>query len=54
MPHTIYAIVMRRTTLALDRELLDEARKVSGAKTYSAAVSTALTEYRERYVNPIL
>lgn len=36
---------MRRTNLVLDGELLDEARKVSGAKTYSAAVSTAIAEY---------
>jgi hypothetical protein len=36
---------MKRTNLVLDEDLLDEAVHSSGAKTYSAAVNTALTEF---------
>jgi Arc/MetJ family transcription regulator len=35
---------MRRTNLVLDAQLLEEATRVLGAKTYSAAVNTALKE----------
>jgi hypothetical protein len=35
---------MKRTNLVLDEDLLREATKVLGAKTYSAAVNTALSE----------
>jgi hypothetical protein len=35
---------MKRTSLVLDEHLLAEATKVLGAKTYSAAVNTALEE----------
>jgi Arc/MetJ family transcription regulator len=35
---------MRRTHLVLDAELLDEARRVLGTRTYSATVSLALEE----------
>ena len=35
---------MRRTNLVLDEHLLKEATQVLGAKTYSAAVNTALAE----------
>jgi len=35
---------MKRTNLVLDEQLLHEATKVLGAKTYSAAVNTALAE----------
>ena len=35
---------MRRTNLVLDGQLLDEAVRVLGVKTYSAAVNAALTE----------
>jgi len=35
---------MKRTNLVLDADLLDEATRVLGAKTYSAAVNTALAE----------
>ena len=35
---------MRRTNLVLDEHLLDEATRALGAKTYSAAVNTALEE----------
>ena len=35
---------MRRTNLVLDEHLLEEATRALGAKTYSAAVNTALEE----------
>lgn len=35
---------MKRTNLVLDAELLEEATRALGAKTYSAAVNTALAE----------
>jgi len=35
---------MRRTNLVLDEHLLEEATRALGAKTYSAAVNTALAE----------
>lgn len=35
---------MKRTNLVLDGELMEEAVKVLGVKTYSAAVNLALTE----------
>jgi Arc/MetJ family transcription regulator len=37
-------IHMRRTNLVLDEELLEEALRVLGSRTYSAAVNTALAE----------
>lgn len=39
-----YTIHMKRTNLVLDPHLLDEAIRVLGAKTYSAAVNVALEE----------
>jgi len=35
---------MKRTNLVLDEHLLEEATRALGAKTYSAAVNTALAE----------
>jgi Bacterial antitoxin of type II TA system, VapB len=35
---------MKRTNLVLDEKLLDEATRVLGVKTYSAAVNLALAE----------
>ena len=35
---------MRRTNLVLDEQLLEDATHALGAKTYSAAVNTALAE----------
>jgi hypothetical protein len=40
----MYTIHMRRTNLVLDENLLDEATRVLGVKTYSAAVNLALAE----------
>ncbi len=41
MEHTV---CMKRTNLVLDEDLLKEAARVMGAKTYSAAVNQALEE----------
>jgi hypothetical protein len=40
----MYTVHMRRTNLVLDENLLDEATRVLGVKTYSAAVNFALAE----------
>lgn len=39
-----YTVRMKRTNLVLDTHLLEEATRVLGVKTYSAAVNTALAE----------
>ncbi len=39
-----YRIHMKRTNLVLDEELLEEAVRVLGVKTYSATVNLALKE----------
>ncbi len=39
---------MKRTNLVLDEELLDEVARISGEKTYSAAVNRALRDYARR------
>jgi Arc/MetJ family transcription regulator len=39
---------MKRTNLVLDAELLEEATRLSGAKTYSAAVNQALEDFVRR------
>jgi Arc/MetJ family transcription regulator len=39
---------MKRTNLVLDEEVLEEATRLSGEKTYSAAVMRALTDFVRR------
>lgn len=39
---------MKRTNLVLDERVLEEATRLSGEKTYSAAVQRALTEFVRR------
>lgn len=39
---------MKRTNLVLNADLLEEATRMSGEKTYSAAVTRALEEYVRR------
>lgn len=39
---------MKRTNLVLDAALLEEATRLSGEKTYSAAVQRALKDFVER------
>ncbi len=43
--HTIH---MKRTTLVLDEQVLEEATRLSGEKTYSAAVMRALEDFVRR------
>jgi Arc/MetJ family transcription regulator len=40
----LYTIHMKRTNLVLDANILDEATRVLGLKTYSATVNRALAE----------
>ncbi len=44
----IHTMCMKRTNLVLDEDLLEEAVKVSGERTYSAAVERALEEFVRR------
>jgi Arc/MetJ family transcription regulator len=44
-PHTVR---MKRTNLVLDESLLEEATRLSGAKTWSAAVQQALRDFVRR------
>ncbi len=39
---------MKRTNLVLDEELLEEATRVSGERTYSRAVERALRDFVQR------
>jgi Arc/MetJ family transcription regulator len=39
---------MKRTNLVLDEQVLEDATRLSGEKTYSAAVMTALRDYIRR------
>jgi Arc/MetJ family transcription regulator len=39
---------MKRTTLLLDEQLLEKAKRLSGERTYSAAVGRALSDYVRR------
>ncbi len=41
---------MERTTLVLDRTILDKAKSKSGLNTYSAVVNLVLKEYLNRKV----
>lgn len=44
----IHPVRMKRTNLVLDEHLLEEATRVSGEKTYSAAVMRALEDFVRR------
>jgi Arc/MetJ family transcription regulator len=44
----MYNMRMERTNLVLDENLLEEAVRLSGERTYSGAVSRALTEFVRR------
>lgn len=39
---------MKRTNLVLDKQILEEALRLSGEKTYSGAVNRALREFVRR------
>ena len=44
-----YPIHMKRTNLVLDEKKLNEAKTVSGSRTYSETVNLALEEYIRRH-----
>jgi len=44
----MYTLCMKRTNLVLDAQLLEEAVRVSGERTYSRAVHRALEDYVRR------
>ena len=44
----MYNIHMKRTNLMLDEDLLEEAVRAAGAKTYSGAVNMALRDFVRR------
>jgi Arc/MetJ family transcription regulator len=44
-PESGYMLCMKRTNLVLDEELLEETTRLSGEKTYSAAVMRALEDF---------
>ena len=43
-----YSIHMKRTNLVLDEDVLEEATRLSGEKTYSATVMRALEDFVRR------
>jgi Arc/MetJ family transcription regulator len=45
---TLQAIHMKRTNLVLDEDLLEELIRLSGERTYSAAVTRAIQEFVRR------
>ncbi|HEX2061300.1 MAG TPA: type II toxin-antitoxin system VapB family antitoxin [Thermoanaerobaculia bacterium] len=40
---------MKRTNVVLDEELLEKARRVSGERTFTAAITKALEEYVRKH-----
>jgi Arc/MetJ family transcription regulator len=42
---TVHIVCMKRTNVVLDEELLERARKATGERTYSGAITKALSEY---------
>jgi Arc/MetJ family transcription regulator len=44
----VHFIHMKRTNLVLDEQLLEEATRVSGERTYSRAVERALRDFVQR------
>ena len=45
---SLYHVRMKRTNLVLDERLLEEAVRLSGERTYSAAVARALKDFVRR------
>lgn len=41
----MHIVCMKRTNVVLDEELLEKARRASGERTYTAAITKALEEY---------
>ena len=48
MSGSVHYIHMKRTNLVLDEEVLEEATRLSGEKTYSATVMRALEDFVRR------
>jgi Arc/MetJ family transcription regulator len=46
--HAVYAVCMKRTNLVLNEDLLEEATRLSGEKTYSRTVERALEDFVRR------
>lgn len=46
--HLIHTMCMKRTNVVLDESLLEEAVRVSGERTYSAAINRALKDFVSR------
>ena len=46
--HRPYSMCMKRTNLVLNEDLLEEATRLSGEKTYSRAVERALEDFVRR------
>lgn len=44
----LYRVCMKRTNLVLNEQLLEEALRISGERTYSKAVDRALAEFVRR------
>lgn len=44
----LHSLCMKRTNLVLDEQLLEEATRLSGERTYSRAVERALVEFVRR------
>jgi Arc/MetJ family transcription regulator len=44
----LHSVCMKRTNLVLDEQLLEEATRLSGERTYSRAVERALEEFVKR------
>ena len=49
VPEILNHMHMKRTNLVLDDALLEEVTRLSGEKTYSAAVTRALDEFVRRH-----
>jgi Arc/MetJ family transcription regulator len=46
--HLLHSVCMKRTNLVLDEQLLEEAVRISGERTYSRAVERALHDFVQR------
>ena len=49
MLENVYTRHMKRTNLVLNEHVLDQAKAVSGSRTYSETVNKALLEYLRRH-----
>jgi|GEM_PF-791534 len=47
--YAMHIVCMKRTNVVLDEKLLEDARRASGERTYSGAITKALEEYVRRH-----